>query len=47
MSRSHYDPQLKGHVYDHENFSELGDALVGHPTYYWHGYLTAGEWSEC
>lgn len=25
---THYDTELKCHVYDHENFSPLGDALV-------------------
>ncbi len=25
---THYDPEVKGQVYDHENFSPLGDALI-------------------
>lgn len=25
---THYDPELKVNVYDHENFSPLGDALI-------------------
>jgi len=27
-SPTHYDPAAKGQVYDHENFSPLGDALI-------------------
>ena len=27
-SPTHYDAELKCHVYDHEHFSQLGDALV-------------------
>jgi hypothetical protein len=28
MGKSHYDPELKCQVYDCENFSPLGDALI-------------------
>lgn len=27
-SQTHYDPDVKCQVYDHENFSPLGDALI-------------------
>lgn len=27
-SPTHYDPEVKGQVYDHEYFSPLGDALI-------------------